>query len=140
MQKLEGRITISKIRCSDQDDYMKIEIMDSLSGTHFVYVKMSLADFTTAITGQGYIPVELEVRGLKNVGLVREQKALVFTVPNGTSDMKRYAAEHAQEFADKGWTADTHFESQDSIRYARANNFYFAHGRQYRYVKPSEAE
>lgn len=66
--KLKGRITISRVNSNIEDGYMKIAVTDDDSGIEFCTVKMTLSDFTNAITGRGYLSCKLSVRGLDKVG------------------------------------------------------------------------
>jgi len=85
---MKGRISISKVHVSGEDivipgekDYISIEIEDELSSIRFLSLKMSLLNFANAITGQGYLPVDFKLGGLKNVGKKLEVKTLEVHIP-----------------------------------------------------------
>ena len=72
---LKGAITISRTHRGDGKDSIRIEIVDGSSRVHFLVGEMSLSDFASAITGLGYQPIDLEVRGLDKLGMKREHKS-----------------------------------------------------------------
>lgn len=131
MKKLKGKITISRTHSSD-GDFIHIMIADELSGTQFFDGKMEMADFASAITGHGYIPIEFTPRGLEYVGSRCETKELVFLVPERGE--KEYAEKNYKKFVEEGWIGDGYFRSQSSIR-RHEDGHYYAHGYQRRYVK-----
>jgi len=71
---LKGNVTISRATSNVENDYIRIVVRDEESGTQFVTVEVSLAEFAQAITGLGAVPCQLDVRGLHNVGKRREVK------------------------------------------------------------------
>jgi len=58
--KLKGKITIAKTTNQDNKHMMHFEIMDEASHLRFD-VMMTMENFAIAITGQGYMPCELEM-------------------------------------------------------------------------------
>lgn len=134
MKKLKGKLSISRIKDMG-DGFMKISLKDEGSRIEFVKAKVSFANFCKAITGQGEIPIEFEVRGLDVVGKIREQKELIFEIPNGTKFFrhKDYAKKNCQEHAEEGWKARGYYKSQSSIQ--KKNDKYYAVDLQYRYVE-----
>lgn len=104
---MKGRITISKVHnCSTREDTIHISIEDELSSIEFVRAEMSLEDFAKAITGQGLMPVEFELRGLKNVGKRLETKTeLVYisSSPEEVSSSDQAIREAISEYETDGW-------------------------------------
>ena len=76
---LPGKITITR-PVSSEEDYISIQLECDNSHISFAEIKVSLKDFTRAITGQGFIPMKFITRGLANVGRIRESKELIFPV------------------------------------------------------------
>ena len=74
MTKLKGKISIGKVNCSNQDDYMHIQITDASSSITFIDAEMSLLDFALAITGQGYVDIEYQHSKSDNLGKNLEVK------------------------------------------------------------------
>lgn len=58
--KLKGKITIAKTTNRDNKHVMHFEIMDEASHLSFD-VMMTMENFAIAITGQGYMPCELDM-------------------------------------------------------------------------------
>lgn len=133
MKNLSGKMTISRPSYGSGEEWIEISLTDNLSRTEFVIARVSYEDFTKAITGQGDLPVEFDAN-LKNVGLKIETKELVFLLPDGLVGGSEAAEKVCQKFASEGWIANTYFNSQNSIR-KHNDGFWYAHGRQYRYVK-----
>lgn len=74
--QLQGKITISRTGRTDCAASMRIEIQDVASRVSFVIGEMSMEDFAMAITGHGYMPIKMEIRGLDVVGMQAEHKTL----------------------------------------------------------------
>lgn len=68
--KIRGAITIGR----HSDQAIHIDIKDEGSGTNFVEITMSPADFATCLTGLYTTDVDVQVRGLEKVGKIREYK------------------------------------------------------------------
>jgi len=137
MEKLlKGKITIGRPSYSNGKEVITIELIDENSHTHFVEMEISYENFTKALMGQAHVDCEFKTRGLDVVGLIKEQKPLIFPVYNNGS--KDFAEKVCQAHTDDGWTASTYFRSQNSIRRIEGTDKYEAHGTQYRFVKPKE--
>lgn len=80
---IEGKIVISRVTSNRDDDTIKIELHDENTGICFVRGTMSLADFAMAITGLGYMPIQLELNGLEYVGKKLVQMGVDLFVPKG---------------------------------------------------------
>lgn len=84
--KLPGTFGIGRVTSNAEDDYVQIAVRDERSGVTFATLKVTLADFTRALTGLGTTPCELEVRGLENVGKQLELKRELVPVPKLGND------------------------------------------------------
>lgn len=131
MKDLPGKITISRVN-DGEEGYIEINIEDDGSHKRFLTVKLNYENFTKALMNQAYIPVIFDAEALHVVGKIKESKALVFPVSDG-SGQKEYAEKNCQLFADVGWKADGYYRSQSSIR-KHDDGLYYAHGGQHRYV------
>jgi hypothetical protein len=78
---IKGQLTISRWKGNDDTEGINIELIDADSHVRFVVVNISLEDFAKAITGLGYVPVDLDVRGLDKVGKIAEFKSTTVPVP-----------------------------------------------------------
>lgn len=72
-KKLKGGITISRPRGNMEQDYIEISVIDNLSGTQCVTVRIGLATFAEALTGLGHADCEFNFRP-ELVGMRRENK------------------------------------------------------------------
>lgn len=148
-KKLKGAITIGRPSYGDGRELMVIQFRDELSRVRFLDIEMSLPDFMKALTGQAEMPIEMQVRGLEDVGKVKETKPLKFPVYDTNREA---AADLAPAYADEGWQADLYFNSQDSFSRVefsskhpiggeapdRGKTVVMAHTTQYRYVAENE--
>ena len=71
--KYKGRLTISKVICSDREDYIMIEI-EEIEGHANIRADVSLEEFAQAVTGLGSRPIDLVVRGSDHLGKKMEVK------------------------------------------------------------------
>lgn len=141
LKKSDGKITISKIN-TPEGYIMEVSLMDNNSRIEFARAKLSMEQFAEAITGLGHVPCEIKYRDLENVGKKKEKKPLIFPIPEDNRYSPQIWAEnHAQKFADEGWTADIYFNSQNSFFSMPASPDDFNHGTikmartiQFRYV------
>lgn len=140
MKELKGNVTISKTYSGD-GQHMEIRIQDENSRAIFVIAKMSMEEFAHAITGLADRPVNMKVRGLENVGKMKEQKELVFPISSYAAHNE--AEEKCQQYTDEGWKANNYFRSQKSFfsEGIAGAQVYFARTSQFRYVEvESESE
>jgi len=135
--RFEGRVSFSR-PMGYGNDYISIQLECKNSNVEFVEARISLEDFAKALTGQGDLPMTFQTRGLELVGKIREQKPLVFEMPEGSDymDRKELAKKLAQNHCDEGWKADTYFGSQSSFKTDYKKNITTAHTRQYRFIDP----
>ena len=112
---MQGQLTIS--RQSGDRERISIQICDDRAGIEFVEATLTLEQYALAISGQGYVPCEVEVQGLENVGKRLETDELEFRL--GCSEYggrrKEVAAQQAAERCPAGWTPDLYFGSQSSF-------------------------
>lgn len=78
--KLEGKLTVS-CPMGRKRDTITLSVKDTRSGVEFLEITLSPHDFALALTGQGLMPCELEVRGLELVGTQRERKTVDVPLP-----------------------------------------------------------
>ena len=113
----------------DGNPCIKIAVDDCDSRIQFLELEVSLADFALALTGLSEVECNMVVRGLQNVGKVRETQSLAIVLekaflkergiqPYGR-EMEQYLVEdpdgiRAQHETD-GWKVDTYLRSQTSI-------------------------
>jgi hypothetical protein len=71
--KLKGKISIGRLYGGGEPEVI-VQIIDDATRVHFVEGRLSLLEFAQVITGQGEVPIELEVRGLDLLGKRREHK------------------------------------------------------------------
>lgn len=71
---MKGKITISRVQCSHEDDYICIQVIDEVSETRFVEVKLTPETFANVITGLAFQDCEFKTRDLNRIGLFREYK------------------------------------------------------------------
>lgn len=71
--KVPGKITISRCWGGDTDE-IRVTLQDEVSGCQIVEARLSLENFTKAVTAQAYIDCELEVYNKAPVGKKREHK------------------------------------------------------------------
>jgi hypothetical protein len=107
MKNLKGRLTISRISCSNpNNNRIEIRIQDDASHLEFLTVYVPFLEFALAITGVGYQDCELELRDVKNVGKVREHKTEIVRFI-GASDHYKIVPPAAiaamQDFEVDGW-------------------------------------
>lgn len=113
--QIKGHVTISRPN-GNGPEVMTIEVADSEARIPFVKVSMPLSDFTRCLTGLAHSPCELTVRGLQNVGKIREQKTIEFPIGKDRHFRdKERAAEVGKSYTPEGWTMSNYFASQNSF-------------------------
>jgi hypothetical protein len=131
---IEGKLTITRRRDSEDGDYMAIELRDYNAVITPVEIKISLHEFMMAISGMGYVPCTFEVSDLDKIGKVREQNRISFEIEKND---KKLAIQEAKKYTPAGWTAVEHYSSQDSINFM-GNGKYVARTQILRWVDPAE--
>jgi hypothetical protein len=126
---LKGNLTISRPNGgrSDESPHISIKIRDATSRIDFVTIEVPLANFAEALTGLSEVEARLTVRGLGNVGKVRESQPVTFVLTD--EYMTKYSLqsydrvgikahlEHDPEgrFHEAGWELSTYLGTQNSI-------------------------
>ena len=81
MEKIKGKLTISRVHPNQGEDWIEVTLDDKNSGIQFAEVRINLEEFSKAITGLGARPCEIEVGGLDLVGKKLETKTHIVTFP-----------------------------------------------------------
>lgn len=106
---MKGKITISRVQCSHEDDYICIQIVDESSGTRFVEVKIAPETLTNVLTGLASQECEFKTRDLSRIGLKRETKTESVQRPKMCRDSESAKTEIANlllSFEVDGWIAN----------------------------------
>lgn len=115
---VEGRISISRQQGDGEEPMMSIEITDHTSRTSVCRMRLSMADFALALTGQGEIPGPLTIYAGAPWGKRLEVKTVPVLIPNPLN--YRYRGEHAP---DPAFTLDLRMALKDiEIDGWQANN------------------
>ena len=104
MKELKGKISISHVRSSHNADHMRIELQDEKSGISFCLVKFDLLTFANLITGQGYMPCDITLHNLENVGkkCIHEERVIEH---HGSHGDKEAEAMTLAKHETNGWFA-----------------------------------
>ena len=105
MKKLKGKITISKIRCFDENNFISIKIHDVKSSCEAIEAKLTLENFAQAITGHGYIDCDLEFNDSGVIGKIRETKHELIPRITFASPSDYYIKDYIKELEIDGWKA-----------------------------------
>lgn len=109
--KLKGALTITRSTGGGKPDEIRLRLRCESSRIDFAEVTISLAEFAQAVTGLGYRPVEIEVRGLEHVGMEHERmhKAVhVGEIPWANDAREEFVTKLAAANTPTGWTWDSH--------------------------------
>ena len=126
---LKGNLTISRPNGgrSDENPCISIKVRDATSRIDFVTIEVPLANFAEALTGLSEVEARLTVRGLDNVGKVRESQPVTFVLTDeylAKHDLRSYdragikaLLENDPEgrFHEEGWELSTYLGTQNSI-------------------------
>lgn len=147
IKKVKVALTISRPSTHDGRRVIALKLGDKLSGITFVDVEFPMADFMEAICGLSHVEGAGEVRGLENVGKIKEVEQTHFLVPTAvwSSVMKgpyetrteRGTAYLRGQFARDGWHIATRLGSQNAEITVGANVKIL--GSYYRYVNEDTA-
>lgn len=119
-----AHLTISRPQCSNGEQYISIEIGDRDSRLHVVDIKVSLADFTKAITGLAHVDAEVDHwigKNAANVGKHLHHRALALPgrAPWNESEARTWVRDHplVKEAIATGWElSDDGTRSQQNDR------------------------
>lgn len=132
---LPGTVSISRPH-GDDGRYVEIRLRDETSGITFVEAKMDMLSFTEALFGLVEQECQLELRGLANIGKVREREKVKLEYPKelgyNKDDIAAWLVDH---YPREGWKLDTYLGSQGSTVYEGDKRF--ANVSYYRYVDPT---
>lgn len=118
---INGNLTISRVSCNKEGDYIEIRFTDDDASVEFATAKLSLEQFASCITGRSCIDCQIEVGGLEYVGKKMEHKPFEFELPEiedryGRDAMKNAAIAEAREATyGTGWIPDEYYGSQNSF-------------------------
>lgn len=107
-------ITLSRPSYGDGSKWIEIKIQDKNSVAQFLTLRLTYENFAEMMTGLSYVPCVGEVRGLANVGKIRETQPLRIEMPDSNRN-KELASELALQQCPEGWTPDFYFGSQNSF-------------------------
>jgi hypothetical protein len=116
---IKGQLCISRPR-GGGEEYISIEFTDADARVRFATFKIGLEDFSRALTGLGYVPGEIELRGLEYVGMKSENKSEI-VLGNPFVDEKALQKKVAELEID-GWKAragdleNHHNYTKDGVR------------------------
>lgn len=124
IKKVSVALTISRSQHSDDRKVISLMLEDRASGIQFVDVDFPLEAFMEALTGLAYREGEGQVRGLENVGKVKETEQALYVIPkkaweglmSGGYDgrIERVSKYVKEAFAREGWYAHTIMGSQNA--------------------------
>ena len=107
--------TITRPQSNIEGDYISLAIEDDVSWIRFVKLKISLENFTRALTGLAAQQAEAEFFGLEYVGKKQIQENRTILCPLAThkkrEEMEKWLEENAQE---EGWFLRSYLGSQNS--------------------------
>ena len=133
MTVIDAEITIL---CDD--GRVKISIDDSAACVKFVEIILTPSQFTSLLGRLANVDCKATIRGLDKVGMVRISKPLIFET-EWTRD-RQQVEKMAVEKADKGWTPNLYFNSQDSFfTKIGENEQVYARTHQFKWVDEEEA-
>ena len=130
---MKGAITISRPSFSSGKEVISIKVEDYESGIRFLDIEIGYSDFARLITGLSGIHCDMTVRGLANIGKVKEQKTIEFKIPDyHISSRNGDAIKEAKNHTHDGWTCDNYFSRQSSFFFKCDQ--YWARASIFRYV------
>lgn len=98
---LNGSITMGLRHSNTEDDYYSIELVDELSRTHFLQIRMTPTDFAYVLSNRGHIPCQFELHP-QLVGKQREHKTVTLPCdPWKLTEQERQALMETYEV--EGW-------------------------------------
>lgn len=113
--KIKCNLHIGRPQGGGGPEVMTIEVSDKASHIQFLSLKIPLADFMKALTGQFLNEVAGEVFGLDVVGKTRVVEPREIVCPLTTykqKELKEWLEANAQE---DGWIVDSYLGSQSSV-------------------------
>ena len=100
---LQGQININRTSGREDGQVIKIELIDQLSRSHCVEIRMTLEQFAAALTGLSAQACTFQFRP-DVVGKTREFKDELVFIPDGLFEKRgERAAKAVKEFEKDGW-------------------------------------
>lgn len=124
-KKFQAKIIISRVRCNNREDVIKIVVHDK-NHIEFFDGEMSIEEFGNLISGRTSI-INLELRGLDIINKTHESKSIPIVMPEkyGKTYKKEerllMAAKAVEPYETDGWKADlsqicnSHYYNMDNI-------------------------
>lgn len=81
MDKLKGRITISRVTSNQKADYIEIKLRDETSGIQFLEIRLTPGALALALTGLAYQDCEYDLIMANNIGKRCEMKIERVLIP-----------------------------------------------------------
>ena len=101
---MKGNIQITRPSYGTGKEAICIKMTDESSGIQFLELEIALSDFTKAVTGQGGVEVDFELRHVEKVGMVQQNKTEEVYVPEGDYEMREARAKRAlKQYEIDGW-------------------------------------
>ena len=114
-ERIPMKVSIGRVQSNCEDDYVKIDIIDSLSSRTFVNLKMTMTEFALLITGLSNCEAMGEVQHLEKVGRKMEHRSFAFEIGSKTVGGKKEALKAIETACPEGWEPDLGFNSQDTF-------------------------
>lgn len=117
--KIKGKITISRPRGGKEKE-IRIDLSDTDACLNkFLEVSIGLSEFAEILTGLSRVDCDIEVRGLQNIGKIREHKTFEFELPRDElgNVRKEMAKTVLSNIIPEGWSSTDAFNSQGSFFY-----------------------
>jgi len=104
VKTLEGQLSITRPSYGDDREFIEISVVDVLSGSEFIEVKVKLDEFARALTGLGRVDCVFEHKPAL-VGMTREWKTelVPFTAYGTRRDDESAIAQALRPFERDGW-------------------------------------
>lgn len=117
MKKLNCEITISRPTTNfRENNFLRIEIRETISGLRFLEAEATLEDFMSALTGHCSQPLKVELRDTEPLGKRRISEPRKKVCPmKGHRDpavFSDWLRDHAQE---DGWELDTYLGRKGAV-------------------------
>jgi len=147
---VDGNISITRPSYNDGREVIEIVIGDNDASTQVARVMLSFSDFAKVLTGQGYIPCDIDVDfdHLSHVGMVKERITVTAEMDDTDWGDRNTVAGDAinDELKDinKGvkipWVSTNSFNSQDSFTYNHDQSKHICKTQAVRWVPKEESE
>jgi hypothetical protein len=75
-QKLQAKMSVSRVTCSRGECYVSIRVQDSTSGVEIAEFEIDFETFGKLVTGASFLPVKAEVGNFDVIGCTQETKTV----------------------------------------------------------------